>query len=259
MLENVYKSYRQLADSVNWQSYNVNDLFREYIINENNDDLRDAFFSAIVCRFWGYAGRIYVQCNKHISFEECHDCIVDAIRYVLKKRVWENKDSSLYNDPLGPDKAMHIAMKRQKGIMLAQKSTAKRQSNFNTLSIDEMHESYNDSADGLMFELESSEGNDGIKRFINDYFDRGEYLNGLFLDAICYLIDISDYSEKKVLKSIKSLKNEDLYYYINNYNADRHLLVKTINEFNRTDSDLLKMKLKSLLYTLKKDGEIWQH
>ena len=118
MLEEVYKNYRQLADEVNWKKYNQNDLFFEYIKHEN-DSLKDKFYAGIVCRYWGLSGRIYQQCNRHVPFEQCYDILIDAINYVLEKRVWENPESSLYEDPTGPDKAFHIALRRQRGILLS--------------------------------------------------------------------------------------------------------------------------------------------
>ena len=63
--------------------------------------------------------------------------------------MWENPESSLYEDPTGPDKAFHIALKRQRGILLSKYTAQKRQSNFNTLSIDEMYENYSDATEGL--------------------------------------------------------------------------------------------------------------
>lgn len=43
-----------------------------------------------------------------------------------------------------------------RGILLASLSAAKRKSNFNTLSIDEIHEKYSDAADGL-FDISEDE------------------------------------------------------------------------------------------------------
>ena len=150
MLEDVLKSYRKKANIIEWKKYNPNELFFKYIENEDNE-LAENYFAGIVCRYWGQAGRMYLRCNRHIPFEECHDCIIDSIRYVLKNRVWENPSSSLYNDKTGPDKAMHIAMKRQQSIVLSKYNAQRRLSNFNTLSLDAAHEDFKDSADGLLF------------------------------------------------------------------------------------------------------------
>lgn len=249
MLEDVYKAYAKKAEEINWKQYNQNELFREYISHEN-DELADSFFAGIVCRFWGYSARIYVQCNRHISYEECLDCIIDAIRYVIEKRVWEDKNSSLYNDPSGPDKAMHIAMKRQKAIMLSKYSAKRRLSNFNTLSIDQAHENYNDSADGLLFG--DSIIDDHLKTFISEFFEKDEYLNGLLLDCICYNSD--SYKPNLIIKFIRNIDNSFFNYYKNNYNIDEMKYKKTLYEIKNMTSKLLEIKLESLLYRIKKEG-----
>lgn len=247
MLEDVLKSYRKKASIVDWKKYNPNELFFEYIKHEN-DELGECFYAGIVCRFWGYAGKIYVQCNRHIPFEECYDCIIDSIKYVLKNRVWEKPDNSLYMDKTGPDKAMHIAMKRQKAIMLSKYTANRRLSNFNTLSIDAAHENYNDAADGL-FNLGSKD--DYLKTYILEFFEKDEYLNGIFLDVICY--SNIKYNVKNVIKYIKNITNDDLNYYITSYNVDRRKFIKLINEIKNTSNNLLELKLNSLLYKLRKE------
>lgn len=249
MLEDVYKAYARKAGEIDWKKYNQNELFRKYIEHEQGE-LAEAFFAGIVCRYWGYAGRVFVQCNRHIPFEECLDCIIDAIRYVVKKRVWEDFNSTLYNDPTGPDKAMHIAMKRQRSIMLSKYNAKRRLSNFNTLSIDEAHESFNDSADGLLFDLQNT--TDQLRTFISEYFEKEEYLNGLILDYICYSNE--KYSDKNVIKYLKSFNAKDAEYLKHNYEIDENILKKTIFEVKQMSSEYLRIKINSLLYSIKNGG-----
>ena len=251
MLEEVYNSYRKKAEEINWKNYTINELFFKYIEHEN-DVNSDCYFSGIVCRVWGYAGRIYIQCKKHIPFEECHDCVIDTIRYVLKKRVWENKDSSLFEDPAAPDKAFHIALKRQRSIMLSKFNAYRRLSNFNTLSLDGAREEFNDATDGLLFDLESSEI-DKIRIFISDYFEKGDILSGLLLDIICYN-NYERYSEKKILKLLREVDENYFHYYYGYYRVDKKSFLKTVREISTYSNRLLKIKLNSLLYSLKKEG-----
>lgn len=250
MLEDVYKSYRKLADLINWNGYSINDLFYKCIENENTQDY-EKFYAGIICRVWGYAGRVYLDCNKHVSFEECYDCLIDTINYVLKNRVWENPSSSLYNDPFAPDKAFHIVLKRQRGLMLAKLTTHKRQSNFNTLSIDNQHEEYNDSADGLLFNLPSSEENLSIISFIVEFFNKDMYLEGLFLDSICFNIDDFDY-----MQTIRFIKNIDIScyeYYEQVYGIDYHKFTEILKYIKITKTQVLLRKLKGFLFKLRKD------
>jgi len=250
MLESVYKSYRKKADEINWKDYTINELFFKYIEHEN-DDLSEGFFAGIVCRVWGYAGRLYLQCNKHVAFEECHDCVIDTIRYVLKKRVWEDKNSSLYNDPTAPDKAFHIALKRQRSLMLSKLNAFRRRSNFNTLSIDEAREAFNDATDGLLFNMESSEI-DKIRIFISEYFDKGDILNGLLLDIICYN-NYKDYSDKKMIKFLRELDINYYDYYNHYYKIKKETYLHELKKISNYSNKILKIKLKSLLHRLKRE------
>jgi len=251
MLEQIYNEYRKKAEVINWKDYNINELFFEYIKNEN-EPISENFFAGIVCRTWGYAGRVYVQCNRHVTFEECYDCLIDTLRYVLNKRVWENPESSLYGDQAAPDKAFHIALKRQRGIMLSRLNAYRRRSNFNVLSLDGVHEEFNDATDGLLFDMESSEI-DNIRIFISEYFEKGETLSGLLLDVICYN-NYSGYDEKKVIKSLRDLDDNYFEYYHEYYNLDENIFKKTVRTIQKLSTRSIKMKLKSLLFKLKKEG-----
>lgn len=248
MLEDVLKSYRKKAEEINWKQYNKNELFFKCIENENDPYLYNAFYAGIVCRWWGYAGRIYLKCNKHVPFEECYDCVLDAINYVLKKRVWENPSNSLYKDKTGPDKAMHIALKRQLSIVLSKRNAKRRLSNFNTLSIDEAHENYNDSADGLLFSIEDESN---LKTYISLFFEKDQYLEGVLLDTICY--SGSKVDQKNIIKYIKSLTFNDIDYYVKEYNLSENKVKELILYVMDMSPNYLKIKLNSLLYKIKKE------
>lgn len=250
-LEGVYKNYKQCADLIDWKNMSINDLFFGYIKNEHTN-LKEPYFAAIVCKTWGYAGRIYSQCNRHVTFDDCHDCIIDAIRYVLDKRVWEDPNNSLYGDNSAPDKAIHIAIKRQRSLMLAKLNAYRRRSNFNAVSIDGMHEAYKDSADGLLFELETSEDNN-LKFFIYDYFKEGDYISGLFLDLICYN-NYTKYKTSKIIQLLKEITLDDFDYYRDTYEISRDQFIKTLIKIRDTSDSLLRINLKRLLYTLGTGG-----
>ena len=247
LLEDIYNSYRILADEVNWKDYNSNDLFFEYIKHEN-DSLKDKFYAALMCRYWGYTGRIYLQCNRHVSFEQCYDILVDTLNYVLKKRAWENPGSSIYQDKTGPDKAFHIVIKRQKAILLASLTANKRKTNFNTLSIDEIHEDYQDSADGLFSLVEDSEMIPKINDFIKTNRTPFEIV---VLDKICF-------SEWRTLNSIakqmRELDGVDYEYYRDNYDILQSRFNELINQIKEMSNRKLLSEIKKLLYSLK--GEL---
>lgn len=251
MLEQNYKHYRLHADAVNWKQYTNSELFFNYIKHEHEVEAED-WFAAIMCRYWGLAGRMYIQCQKHVTFEECMDCITDAAKYVLDKRVWENPNSSIYGDKAGPDKAMHIAIKRQKNVMLSKYSAYRRQSNFNNLSLDGFKESYNDAGEGWLVDLEAPASNNSVYTLVSSYFTKDDYLDGLFLDLICYS-NSNGYDPKQILIDLKNIDISVYGYYKDSYDAKEDVFRKTLREIANSSNKLLSIKLKKLLYNLKKE------
>ena len=250
MLEEVYKNYRQLADEVNWKKYNQNDLFFEYIKHEN-DSLKDKFYAGIVCRYWGLSGRIYQQCNRHVPFEQCYDILIDAINYVLKKRVWENPESSLYEDPTGPDKAFHIALRRQRGILLSGYTAQKRQSNFNTLSIDEMYENYSDATEGLFNIVDESVAptneDEEILNYISSFNSVEEKI---ILDLICFT---KWTSLQGISTKLRKLRINDFDYYNKTYQIERHDFIEFLCELSRMSNIRIMGLIQNLLVKVKEN------
>lgn len=248
----IYQAYKIKADTINWKNENINSLFYSQIEHEN-DLYGDIYYAALICRTFGYAGRIYLQCQRHISFEECCDCVVDALNYVLQKRVWENKNSSIYLDKTGPDKAFHIALKRQKSIMLARYNAYRRKSNFNTLSLDNIKEDYNDAGEGWLVDNSEIIATNNLNIIISEYFNNKQnYLNGFFLDAIINN-NYNMFSEKIIINIIKKLNMKEFDYYKEKYAADKTIYAKTLYIINESSTKYLYIKLKQLLYNLKKE------
>lgn len=248
----IYQAYKIVADKINWKEININDLFKLQIEHEN-DDLGEIYFAALVCRTFGYAGRIYSQCQRHVPFEECHDCIIDALKYVLDKRVWENPNSTIYLDKTGPDKAFHIAMKRQKGIMLSRYNAYRRKSNFNTLSLDDIKEDYNDAGEGWLVDNSDTIATEALKIIISEYFSNtSDYIDGLFLDIICNE-KYNVFLEKNIISSLRNLDMAEYNHCKEMYGADRTIYIKTLNMIKESSNKFLYIKLKQLLYKLRKD------
>ena len=248
MLTGVYQSYKRLAEQINWKSYSINELFFKCIEHEH-DTLNEPFYAGIICRVWGYSGRIYTQCQRHVPFDECLDCVIDAINYVLKKRVWENKNSSLYQDPTAPDKAFHIALKRQKGLMLSAKNAQKRVSNFDTVSIDSYKESYSDAGEGLLFGADQLNQSDTLRIYISSFFENGNPVLGLMLDTLCYTGRSCDLDE--VVRATRQLNMSSYYYFNTCYNITERQYKVALGKIKRLTPAAMKMKLKAELYSLR--------
>ena len=263
-LEQVYRSYYKAADKILWKDkdstnlngehtkgVDCNSLFFNYIIHEN-DNLKDNYFAGIVCRYWGYIGKIYTKLQRNVPIEQCYDIVIDAIRYVLSKRVWENPNSSLYHDEKAPDKAMKVAMKRQMGIEVNSRNTDKRKSNFNPMSLDGAHEDYADATDGLFFELESSEQSITLKALIENYITKGDMLGAIIIDSICYTLD--KYKEATLVSYLQDIDKVHEQRFIDTYDNVTPDMFKNLRiEIYQMTKNQLKNKIRGILYNLRKD------
>jgi len=250
MLEEVYKNYRRLADEIDWKKYNQNELVFEYIKHEH-DPLKENFYAGIVCRWWGYSGKVFRACNKHVPFDQCYDVLIDAINYILEKRVWENPDSSLYGDPTAPDKAFHIALRRQQGILLSSYTAQKRQSNFNTLSIDEMYENYSDSTEGLFNMVDESSAptdkDEELVDFINSF---SHPIQKIILDIICFT---RWNTLPGVITKMRKLSIEDFEYYNTVYHITKEEYLAYLCKLARTPNITVMGWVQTLLREIKEN------
>ncbi len=249
LLEDVLKSYKERASVINWKSYSINDLFFKTIEHEKEPDYEN-WYAGIICRTWGYAGRVYTQCNKHLPFDQCYEVLMEAIDYVLRKRVWENPKSSLYQDPVAPDKAFHVALRRQRDVRLKKLNAHKRQANFNTLSIDAAHEDYNDAAEGLLDigDVSSEEIMDNVS--LVDYIGSKDMLHILMLDQVCF----NDWKTLgSVVTNLRELSADDFSYYQYKYGADEKQFTKAIRSIKMVSRKTLLSELKKILYIANKE------
>lgn len=249
MLENVYASYRSLADEINWKQYDQNELFFNYLKYKDSDkDLAEKFYSAILCRYWGYTGRLYLKCAKNITFEECYDVLIDTINYLLEKQVWNNPESSLYQDPKGPEKAFHLVLKRQLSLIMAKKTADKRKSEFKSLSIDEIHEKYSDSAEGLFNVINTEENSENI--ILIDYIRSRPISDIIILDKVCF----SNWTSfRSIITDLKSLDEDNFNYYANKYNINLEDYNKITADFKTSSNKKIHREIKKVLYLTGKD------
>lgn len=259
MLEAVYQSYRELADTIDWKKYDINDLFRECVANQSDPDLYEKFYSGVMCRVWGYIGRLYIQCNKHVPIEQCYDILINTINYMLKNHVWDNPDNSLYNNPKAPEMVFKVVLKREKGIVLAHLNADKRRSNFNPLSIDEAREEYSDSTDGMLLDIGDLTSEYNATReiilLIEDLFKKGQLLDGAFLDMIAFG-SYTKYFDRNIVSCLYNLGRQDFLYYNLVYGVNEKDYNKLIREIHTTSRRLLCIKLNKLLYSLRSDFNV---
>ena len=230
MLNEYKQLYKDNADSVlpNWKSIDRNDLCRQYVQNKDilSDVEKNAYISAIIYKFWNLISFTY---NKQegslivLSYEDCYELLMESILYVLEKAVWNNKDSSLYNDKKAPEKAISIRMKsisgNEKYLSLF---TDKKKINNLSYSLDALQDN---SSDGyyLKYDINNIDSiyvKDIINKFIYKSISNYEYFRAFIFDIIyndSSCISDNTFDIKKLHRICKKLDNDYLIYFFNQY------------------------------------------
>lgn len=144
MLEETKKIYEEQANFIkDWKNINKNQLCNLYIQNENDSKLANCYLSAIILNYWNKIYTLYSKTYLTASYEDAYDWIIEGILYALKHRRWLDKDSSIYNDPNGPDKAINRKIKCIRLNFLSSQNRQKRKLRINLLSLDSLEDSDN--------------------------------------------------------------------------------------------------------------------
>ena len=128
--------YIQSANQLKgWQKMSISDLAFKYV----EGDMQAACISGIICKMWPFIEGAYnKQQYKFATLEDIYDCAVDSVLRALEERAWLNPDSTLYQDPIGPEKAINVCFKCTKINMFEYLGRYKRRLNNGILSLEEL-------------------------------------------------------------------------------------------------------------------------
>ena len=227
MLEDTYKLYLESAKTIaDWNKVSKSELVNKYIEYEtSNPELANDYMAAIICRYWPKIQRFYRTAYFSSSYEDIYDLLINSIMRAIKARRWLQKDSSIYNDPNGPDKAINRTMICERLNFLIYKNRSKRVSNLNPLSINELEDesgdyyAYNNEAASLNIdkELEITSNLSFLYEkklylalfvYYSIVFNLGSFKDNLFSTKLCasVLCNLTD----EDLLDIANLLNKDL-------------------------------------------------
>ena len=185
MLEDGKRIFEQGASIIpDWKKLTKQQLAEKYIENENSKRLKNAYFSAIACKFWNLIGSNYIKNTMVTSPEDCYDNLMDSLMYSLEKRRWLDEDSNIYNDPNGFDKAVNRRMKSLRLNKYIEAMRQKRRLNYTAVSVESLIEIAGD-----IFYSEDDDINiDSAKEFaedvIIDSFNNKKYFRAFLFDII---------------------------------------------------------------------------
>lgn len=214
MLEDVKQSYITRADNIvpGWNDLDVNILSNLYVENENDDTLREGYFSAIILKKWGYIGKYYNMSRASgFSIEDCYDMVCDALLYILNKHKWTDPNSKLYKDKYAPDKCINRAIMstRQRYYYLSNRD--KRKGNFGKVSLDHVNELVGDHSEIFNDYKDTISENDNVtssilvKDLVSKLFENNKLIEALVVDNIVN-DDCFTYSKKSEATAFKLSK-----------------------------------------------------
>ena len=286
MLEEIKGSCVKEASRIpNWQNTSVNVLANKYIDNENNEDLKSAYFSAILLKKWPYIGKHYASSKASgFSIEECYDMVVHGIQYALANRKWRDPENKLYNDNCGPDKVINRCIASARDIQYYNSNTQKRKVNFGKTSLDCIEENVKDCTDIISDNGETESDikeNISMSFLIEKLMKSNKILEALIINDIvagdCFITKTHNetimYQEEEqtvkryeeVFKASKLINNlynnyseEQLKHICESYCISKEKEESLINLF-KTKKNKFDRIIKATLLGMSKDNVIKEH
>lgn len=247
-----------------WENISKNDLCRLYIKEENNPEITNACFSALLVKYWPLIPKYHSQSSNVASPEDCYEWLVASITYALKHRKWEDPNSSIYNDPNGPDKVINRYMKCARLTFYQFINRQKRKEDFGTISLESLMEALNDNNP----ELEDDTPVDyslslDLKQYIKQIFNRKDYFLAFMLDCMLHepIFEHKDpenpisksFNVKKLAKYLRQLDETYCKIFAERYDIDLIDVLKSSKYCNNLNSTKIYNKIEYNLHKLKHD------
>ena len=150
-----------------------------------NYQLRDAYFAALVLRYWY---KIYEWKSNSASLglpiETFVEWLEDSLLIALKYRAWRIPGNSLYNDPNGPDKAINRSCFSTRGREYQCANKDKRKSNTQTISMESIVDDNGKPVEYLG--SKPAREVDGAKELVEIFLGNNKLLEALIVDGVAY-------------------------------------------------------------------------
>lgn len=269
MLDEYKESFRNSANLIpNWETKGKNELCREYVAHKGDERLQNAYFAAIVYRYWNLIAKYYYMSSNVASPEDCYEWLIDSVYGCLKATSWDNPNTSIYNDPNGPDKVINRCMKCARLTYYQFINRKKRKDNFGLLSIDEMTESFG----ATLSEPEDTTTPDkltewAIGDFIRNLFDKKDYFTAILVDCIINeeVFDVttsfetgtqSEFNVRKLARFISEIDDNYIAEFARRYKLNVEDVNKGVSYFKDLKTSTLRAKAETVLERLQHDSFI---
>lgn len=250
ILPKEYESYRHNADLIpNWKKTNKNQLLKLAYEHYNNEDFEN-YFSACMCKYWGYISFYSGRSKGLLSAYDCYDLLVDTLLYTIKKHKWTDETSSVYGQENAPNKIVNQVMSSQSLNKFKSMSTDKRQLNFffNCLTLDKMYEDYGETIELGVTDLKEEEHFTSkiVNEVISWFLKKNKLSQAICVDVLCFKDTYSKNADGEYILSKKKLVNQlhnlDLDYQHNFLHKYKKISKNNINLVNSIETEIDKLK-----------------
>lgn len=258
MLDENKRIYEAVANSLipDWKDINKNELIIK-ASDCQDKSMRDAYIAAIMLRYWSKMERYYYKCQLVTSPEDIHTWVTMAVLYTLEHKPWENPDSSVYQDPNGPDKVMNIYIESRRLTFYQQLNRYKRKINSAISSLDNLVDDFKD----VFMPTYNDEYDFIYNQIVANYFEKKDYFIAFVMDAILYEDVMSDgiLNRRKLASHIRNIDDEFCEVFAERYNLSLDCVKYSKQFVTDLSSYNMKNKIEYSLARLRKvieEGEI---
>jgi len=285
MLEELKKTYMDAATGIPWETMNKNDLFNLYLKYEDDEVMRNKYVAAIMCRYWYLIFTNYEKSKASVDIYTCYEWLSGAVLSVLRRRAWTKPDSSVYNDPNGPDKCLNQSVCSFRAGFYQSSNTDKKKTNYNTVSSEELYDNFGESSKALVDEEPSyTDDLDDVESLVHGLVTRNRYMEALLVDNIAYgecfkekytkataLLykedgeEPEEYKYKKVQRTfsqkilnsnLRELDEQYIDYFSSRYLTDRNCILDCIGKIKKMSSSQLNKLVRNMLSNLSQDPTV---
>jgi hypothetical protein len=262
MIDAYKESCKKAASIIDgWETLSKNELCMLCVEYENDEKLYNAYFAAVLYNYCNTISKYYQSCKGFVDEATCIEWMEDAIQYALLHRRWEDPDSSIYNDPNGPDKVINRIMKCTKVNLYQYVSRKKRKDAYKIKSLDAISEMVNDNTLEIMDRSDEESTSLDIKSYIKKVFNSKDYFMAYMIDCILnsrvFFLNKEkqtyEFNIKKLSRELCSIDEEYCERFAVEYEIDPELVIGTLKYFDRMNSSKIIYKIEYNLQKLKHD------
>lgn len=238
-LGQTYNVFKKNADLINqWTFMTKTQLANGYCDAQDGNDvsMMDAYFSALMCKYWYMIPYLYSRRNKgiNISIDDVIGWVSDGLLVGFKLRSWKDPSKPISRDPKGAEKVFNQCITSTVQMFYRAQSAYKRKlssaTNYLVYSLDKMSDDYDEDRVRFDDSIDNSyeiveDVDDSTSNLINYLVKTKKVIYALIIDTI-NIGNEEFLNKRKIGRNLESLLHNKDYIksFSNNYNVDVKLL-----------------------------------